>query len=77
MMNWLPVSILYKLQKLMFRVDETALMEANGWNFEKCNMIQQHEKTFIEEDLKMYNGTYNHSSCSTKEQYAKRIVSDV
>ena len=61
----------------MFHVDETALMEANGWNFEKCNMIQQHEKTFIEEDLKMYNGTYNHSSCSTKEQYAKRIVSDV
>jgi len=53
--------------------NETALMESNGWNFEKCNMIQQHEKSFIEEDLKMYNGTYNHSSCSTKEQYAKRI----
>ena len=51
-------------------------MESNGWNFEKCNMIQQHEKSFIEDDLKMYNGTYNHSSCSTKEQYAKRIVSN-
>ena len=47
-------------------------MEANGYNFEKCQSlpIQQHEN-----DLQMYNETYNHSSCSTKEQYAKRIVS--